>query len=83
MAGFLGYIGLSVAWVWSAYRFWNPPNPPDTAVAGSWLVMTVVLLGLALYLRRHGRPGYGYGILLVLLLVVGVILLILGICWLK
>ena len=54
-------------------------NPP-TVVFG-WVLMTAALLGLALYLRkRYGRAGYGYGILLVLLMAVGLVLLIIGIC---
>src|SRR5687768_15376584 len=78
VAGFVGYIVLSVGWV----RFAVAQRlSPGTSVFG-WVLMTAGLLGLALYLRtRHGRAGYGYGILLVFLIPLGLVLLLMGVCW--
>jgi hypothetical protein len=81
MAGFAGYILLSVGWWTFALR---SRIRSDTA-AILWVLMTAALLGLALHLRvRHSRAGYGYGILLALLsaflLAVGLVLLIIGLC---
>ena len=77
VAGFVGYIVLNIAWIRVAAG--SRLNAP-TIVFG-WILMTAGLLGLALYFRkRYGRAGYGYGILLVLLMAVGLVLLIIGIC---
>jgi hypothetical protein len=80
-AGFLGYIVLSFGWAFVGLRSRVPP----ATVGMVWVMMTAGLLGLSLYLRvRHGRAGYGYGILLALLaaalLIAGLILLIIGLC---
>ena len=78
VAGFVGYIAVTVGW-WRFAAGWH--MTPAMAVAG-WLAITVELLGLAFYLRnRHGRPGYGCGILLVFLIPLGVYLLLLGVCY--
>ena len=79
--GFFAYVALSVGWAYVGLGSHAPPR----AVAAVWAVMTLGLLGLALYLRiRHGRAGYGYGILLALLagglLIAGLVLLIIGLC---
>ena len=77
VAGFVGYIVLSVGWV----RLATGHLLPATILFG-WVVMTAALLGLALYLRtRHGRAGYGYGILLVFLIPLGLALLLMGLCY--
>ena len=77
VAGFVGYIVLNIVWIRVAAG--SRLNPP-TIVFG-WVLMTAALLGLAFYLRkRYGRAGYGFGILLVLLMAVGLVLLIIGIC---
>ena len=78
VAGFVGYIVLSVGWA----RFATGSHlKPGVAFAG-WVAMTAGLLGLAFYLRtRHGRAGYGYGILLVFLIPLGLFLLLLGLCY--
>jgi hypothetical protein len=78
VVGFVGYIVLSVGWVRFALRSRVTP----VAIVVVWVAMTAGLLWLAMYLRtRHGRVGYGYGILLVLLMALGLVLLIIGICW--
>jgi hypothetical protein len=78
VAGFFGYIVLSVVW----FRFAAASRLGPVVLLAGWAAMTAALLGFAYYLRRrHGRAGYGYGILLVFLVVAGVILLIIGICW--
>ena len=77
VGGFIGYIVLSVGWA----RFAGTNLKPGVALAG-WAAMTAALLGLAYYLRtRRGRAGYGYGILLVFLLPLGLFLLLLGLCY--
>ena len=78
VAGFVGYIVLSVGWA----RFADGSHlKPGVALAG-WVAMTAALLGLAYYLRtRHGRAGYGYGIMLVFLIPLGLVLLLLGLCY--
>jgi hypothetical protein len=75
--GFVGYIVLSYGWFWLA-------SVLRLGLGGlfGWLGMTGALLMLALYLRtHHGRPGYGYGILLVFLIPLGLVLLLMGLCW--
>ena len=79
--GFFAYVALSVGWAYVGLG----SNVPPRSVAAVWAVMTLGLLGLALYVRiRHGRAGYGYGILLALLagglLIAGLVLLIIGLC---
>ena len=79
--GFGIYLALLVAWVRAGVVLGARP----ATIAGGWAVMTVILLGVALYLRvRHGKAGYGYGILSALasivLVVGGLVLLIIGLC---
>jgi hypothetical protein len=81
LVGSIAYIVLTGAWI----RYGAGNRLPARTILGGWLAMTGVLLALSLYLRlRHGRSGYGYGILLVLgvaiLLVGGFALLIISIC---
>ena len=77
-AGFVGYIVLTIVWL----RIAAGSRLSGPTVIFGWVLMTTALLGLALYLRkRYGRAGYGYGILLVLLMAVGLVLLIIGLCW--
>ena len=77
VAGFFGYIVLTVAW----FRFSVALRlGPFVHIAG-WAGMTAALLGGAWYLRtKYRRAGYGYGILVVFLMVAGVILLIISLC---
>jgi hypothetical protein len=75
--GFVGYIVLNIAWA----RVASAGRVGPAGVIFGWVLMTATLLGGALYVRkRYGRAGYGYGILLVLLMAVGLVLLIIGIC---
>ena len=90
--GCLGYIGLSILY-FVGLRYFLPAFerqwtinglPAETGVVG-WAAMTVVLLGIAIWLRvKFGYKGYGYGILSAFaaaaLLVVGLVLLLLAIC---
>ena len=56
-------------------------------VLGAWLIMTTALFALAIYLRiRYRYSGIGYGMILsmaaaAILAVVGVVFLIVGICF--
>lgn len=82
LLGCVGYIVLSVGWSVMAARLRLDPG----LSWGVWLLATVALLGLSLYVRvRYRRAGYGYGILLsfgiVALLVVGLVLLVIGMCF--
>jgi hypothetical protein len=78
VAGFIGYIVLSLAWARGAVAL----RLDGGVVFLGWLILTVGLLWLAMYVRtRYGRPGYGYGILLVFVAIGGIILLIIGLCW--
>jgi hypothetical protein len=82
--GCSGYIVLSVLWFFVAAFLNGMGLPPWSGLVG-WVVMTVGLLGIALFLRiRYGYKGYGYGILSVLgaaaLLILGCFLLIAMIC---
>ena len=82
MLGFFGYIIVSGAWAALAVRL----RLGGETLWGVWTVMTGGLLALALYLRvRYRFSGFGYGILTALLLgvllVVGLILLIIGLCF--
>ena len=77
VAGFIGFIVLSLAWV----RFGTSMRLSGNTVFLGWLAMTGALLALAVFVRnRYGRAGYGYGILLVFVAIGGIILLIIGIC---
>ena len=81
LLGFLGYVALTIGWVFgTAFLFKD-----SGVVFGGWAVMTVALLGLALFLRlRYRYSGVGYGILIALgiglLCVVGLVLLVIGLC---
>jgi hypothetical protein len=78
VAGFLGFILLSLGWVRTGAALRLNPG----VILIGWLVMTAALLGLAVFVRnRYGRAGYGYGILLVFAALFGIILLIIGLCW--
>jgi hypothetical protein len=80
--GCVGYIVLTAGWwVMAAHLRLDPGLS-----WGVWFVVTVGLLGLALYVRvRYRRAGYGYGILLsfvvAALLVAGLVLLLIGMCF--
>jgi hypothetical protein len=81
-AGFIVYIALSAGWFGVGIKARVPPR----MVWSVWLGMTAGLLVLALHLRtRYNKAGYGYGILLALFLgflaVVGLVLLIIGMCF--
>ena len=85
MLGFVGYAlvcGLLVALPMTT-------PVPAAAAAAAWFAATIGLFSLALYVRfRHGFSGVGYGMLLAMLtagvlIVVGVALLIAGICFVK
>jgi hypothetical protein len=81
LAGFFGYLLLTLVWFATGAK----REVPLVKAAGRWGMATAGLLGVALYLnRRHGRAGYGYGILLALvlatLLVGGIVLLVRGLC---
>lgn len=87
--GCLGFIILSILWwtVGVSYflpRFekqWTINGLPSWVGFAGWCVMTGGLLALALWMRlRFGYKGYGYGILSVLLILIGFSLLILAIC---
>jgi hypothetical protein len=80
--GCVGYIVLTAGWWVMAARLRLDPG----LSWGAWFVVTVALLGLALYVRvRYRRAGYGYGILLsfviAALLVAGLVLLLIGMCF--
>ena len=82
MLGFFGYLLVSAAWAWLAMRL----RLRGEIMWGVWTVTTGGLLALALYLRvRYGFSGFGYGILTALLvgmlLVVGLVILLMGMCF--
>jgi hypothetical protein len=81
LAGFFGYLLLTLIWFLTAAK----REVPLAKTFGRWGMVTAGLLGVALYLnRRQGRAGYGYGILLALvlatLLIGGILLLARGLC---
>jgi hypothetical protein len=81
LTGFFGYLLVTLVWfVAGAKR-----EVPLAKTVAVWSAVTAGLLGVALYLnRRHGCAGYGYGILLSLLVgsvvIGGVVLLVAGLC---
>jgi hypothetical protein len=81
--GCFGYILLSVLWYFGAIYF-SPTmrrlGIPESVVLRGWLLMTLGLLGITLWLRvRLGYEGYGYGVLTgIVVTVVSAVLLILG-----
>ena len=81
--GFVVFALLTAGWFWLAARW----RIGGRIVWGVWQTVTACLLGAGLYLRlRHDRPGYGCGVLLAIgtagvLLVVGVSILIAGLCF--
>ena len=85
--GCFGYIFLTIMWFVGAAWLQAPTSaaglPPWSALAG-WGLMTIGLLGIALWLRVRFGSGYGYGILSALLsgvlLIGGLILLIIATC---
>jgi hypothetical protein len=82
MLGFFGYLGVSAAWAYLAVRL----RLRGEVLWGVWVLMTGALLALALYLRVRFRfSGFGYGILTALLvgmlLVVGLVVLLIGMCF--
>ena len=85
--GFFGYLLLSALWIAAA---WYGKVPVRLAFFG-WLGLTAAALSSAIYVRvRYRYSGLGYGILFAMLsatilIVVGVLLLLLSICfgWMK
>jgi hypothetical protein len=82
MLGFFGYLLVSAGWAALAVRL----RLKAEVLWAVWLLMTGGLLGLALYLRVRFRfSGFGYGILsalvLGMLLVVGLVVLLIGVCF--
>lgn len=83
--GCFGYVLLTAGWFALAAAF---PSRSQYAFDG-WVLMTIALLALSLYVRiRYGFSGVGYGILMSLgafvtigvLLIVGFILLLIATC---
>ena len=77
VAGFVGYIFLSLLW----FRLASGWRNPGVTLIG-WFVLTFLLIALASHVSlRYGRRGYGWGIALVFVCLGGVALLIIGLCW--
>lgn len=81
LIGFVGYIVVSAAWFWIGFAV----GASASTVWLTWAAMTCAAFGVALYVRiRYRFSGVGYGIaaalLLAFLLIVGLVLLIIGLC---
>src|SRR4051812_31627572 len=80
--GFFGYIGFSILWFAAGGVL---THFLGIQLFAGWAVMTVLLLGMALFVRlRYRYSGLGYGILSALLaaflIVAGLVLLLMAMC---